>query len=681
MLRIFGALLAALALCAAAQAQVTLNTPLGTIGAPHDKILTEFLDKNQPEEAARYWGENRSWFWDNAAQHKELLARLKSAVNTPHEARMGPAEEALKPFAAEARPIADWAAVIRALAEARFALGAYRQLPIAVDDSLRSERFVSLDAIVATVTDVYVKSAPQAFAEYEHFANPPFAKAYPVEVPDDVVAEGYPALKPKLETAKGEQIALFSEVYAKALSPVQRDELARYAGAARYRELMPDGKPTVEGMQKLIAEISAGRLQLAALPVKLGFFWSPEAAKAGEFAVALNAPQTLPFREVRRRDLPMQLADRDVALFIDTDRTATSRNTRTTRQEHSSYKSSQRQVLNPAYLDAQALVQQKQLDQVRAESGGGFSFSLDPISLVAGLAKEAYTQTKTFAAKANLKQAQDQLAATPRTVAEDVIGDYRYEVTDVEVTRRMPFALYIIDVKNATYLKQATEVTERKRFEAADGLHPKDPERDQLAARYASPKALADYVESPASVEAGMLITTAFNVMNDANARPIAGLAQDVERGAQQAPTALLAALAAPAGSCDVFFENFMDQLKAARQCAADPESAKGVVERVAGQGVSVAETGILSAARTPELYKMVPANDERWLAMGDSAQPNCAAPIAVRNPQDQYIECVRVLSCGARTAACGREITRQNRGMACPEAAQRCMVVYPVPQ
>jgi hypothetical protein len=41
----------------------------------------------------------------------------------------------------------------------------------------------------------------------------------------------------------------------------------------------------------------------------------------------------------------------------------------------------------------------------------------------------------------------------------------------------------------------------------------------------------------------------------------------------------------------------------------------------------------------------------------------------------------VRVISCGARTAACGRELTRQNRTMACPEAAQRCMVVYPIPQ
>ena len=70
-----------------AQPQVPVP-PLGSIGAPHDKNLAELLDKNQPDDAARYWGENRSYFWDNAEQNKALLARLKSAVNTPHEARM-----------------------------------------------------------------------------------------------------------------------------------------------------------------------------------------------------------------------------------------------------------------------------------------------------------------------------------------------------------------------------------------------------------------------------------------------------------------------------------------------------------------------------------------------------------------------------------------------------------------
>ena len=56
-----------LVFCATAQAQVP---PLTSIGAPHEKNLADLLDQNKPEDAARYWGENRSYFWDNAEQNK-----------------------------------------------------------------------------------------------------------------------------------------------------------------------------------------------------------------------------------------------------------------------------------------------------------------------------------------------------------------------------------------------------------------------------------------------------------------------------------------------------------------------------------------------------------------------------------------------------------------------------------
>ena len=45
---------------------------LANIGAPHDKNLEALLDANKPDEAARYWGENRSYFWDNAEPLKAL---------------------------------------------------------------------------------------------------------------------------------------------------------------------------------------------------------------------------------------------------------------------------------------------------------------------------------------------------------------------------------------------------------------------------------------------------------------------------------------------------------------------------------------------------------------------------------------------------------------------------------
>ena len=669
------AVAAMLVLCAPAQAQVP---PLASIGAPHEKNLADLLDQNKLEEAARYWSDNRSYFWDNAEQNKALLARLKTSVNTPHEAKMAEAEVLLKPFAGQPQPIGEWAAVIKALAAARGPLDAYRALPLAADDSLRSDKFVALDKLVGDVTQVYVADAPAAFAQYDHLGMPPFTRAYPVQVPDEVIAAGYPALQPKLEAATGEQIAKISEAYGKALTGKQREELARYATAARYRELVPGGHLTAEAAAKVIGEIMASRMDAAALPVRFNFYWSQDAVKGAEVPIAFKPPANISMKEVQRRDLPMQLAASDVALFIDIDKPTLKRDTRNTRREYSRFKSSERQVLNPAYLDAQAAVQQKQLEQMRAESGGGLSFTLDPISLVAGLAKEAYTQAKTMAAKGNLKQAQDTLASTPRMLTEDVMGDYQYTISEQEVTRRIPLAIYIVDMKSGGYLKQTTEITEKQKFDAVSDLHPRDPDRDQILARFPPAKAMDDYLASTVSVESGIILSTALAVVKgDVATAPIASLPQDIERGAIVAPLAL--ALAAP-GSCDAYFDSFVDQLKFGR-CAAEAENLKGLAEAIGGPSRGVADTGILTTTRTPDIYKSVPANDERWVTANESAQPNCNSPIAVRNPQDAFMECVRMISCGSRAAACGRELTRQNRSMACPEAMQRCMVVYPVPQ
>src|SRR5438477_5663743 len=338
------AVVALLALSSGAPAQIP---PLASIGTAHEKVLAELLDKNQPDDAARYWGENRSYFWDNAEQHKALLARLKTAVNTPHEARMNEAIELLKPFSAQSLPLAEWANVIRVVSAARMALETYRALPIAIDDSLRSERFIALDGALSEVTQVYVSNAPAAFAQYDHFGMPLFTRTYPVEVPDEVIGAGYLALKPRFETANAAEIAKFSEGYAKILTGKQREELARFAMQARYREMVPGGKLTAEAAAKLIAEMSAGRLDPATLPVRFGFYWSQDAAKSGEVPLALKPPANISVRELSRRELAGRFAEADVAVFIDVDKPLLNRNTRSTRREYSRFKSSERQALNP----------------------------------------------------------------------------------------------------------------------------------------------------------------------------------------------------------------------------------------------------------------------------------------------------------------------------------------------
>ena len=501
--------------------------------APHEMRLQELLDRGQAEEAARYWGDNRSYFWDNAERNKPLLTRLRDTVNPPYEAKMSAAAAALQPYAAsavQAQP--SWSGVSHALAEARRTLDAYRVLPIAVDDFLRSERSLELDAVIGQVTDLYVKEAPAAFARYEHFGHTPFAKVYPVEVPDEAIAAGYSAMKARFERASAEQIAGFVETYGKALTPQQKSELAAAAGRARYRAIVPDGVITGERAMRLLSEITSGRLDPSGLPVKVTLFWSKEGADAGEFPVALKSPAAFSATELSKRDLPAKFAETEIVLFVDVHRTVVARATRGSRQERSSYKASTRQVPNPAWQQAQANLMQKQQEyqalsnqnqqlqnQARQISGGG-------LAGFAALLGSAAGHGAMLAASSQVRTAQTQLSNTPQMLSEDVLADYQFTVSEIEVTRRAPATVYLIDVKNGRYFKHTTEKREARKFESAE-VDPRDPQRDSILSRYTSAENVKVFTAAPETLEAQSLLE---GLKGASAPQPLTALDDDIDR-------------------------------------------------------------------------------------------------------------------------------------------------------
>src|SRR5260221_11393562 len=109
---------------------------------------------------------------------------------------------------------------------------------------------------------------------------------------------------------------------------------------------------------------------------------------------------------------------------------------------------------------------------------------------------------------------------------------YHYTITNVEVTRRLPLAIYVIHVKSNGYLKQTTDITEKQRFEAVDGLHPRDPERDQILSRFPASNAINQYVATPVSTEAGSVLSAALRAMHgEVGAQPTTTAPHDIQAG------------------------------------------------------------------------------------------------------------------------------------------------------
>lgn len=143
------------------------------------------------------------------------------------------------------------------------------------------------------------------------------------------------------------------------------------------------------------------------------------------------------------------------------------------------------------------------------------------------------------------------------------------------------------------------------------------------------------------------------------------------------------AAAAAPAtgGRCDAYFNTMIEDLKAVgRQCGVRSERMESLVDMIQGRATRAAGQGIIHTTADPDLFKVIPPGDARWSASGDWIEPNCRAPLLVRNQQESFMECYRVFVCGIRAATCAQNLARQSQNLPCMAASQQCLAANPVP-
>lgn len=135
-------------------------------------------------------------------------------------------------------------------------------------------------------------------------------------------------------------------------------------------------------------------------------------------------------------------------------------------------------------------------------------------------------------------------------------------------------------------------------------------------------------------------------------------------------------------GACDIYFNTLIGQLtNKAGQCGINSGRLGSLTDMVYGPSTRSAKQGIINSTEDPELFRIIPPGDNRWYVQGEWAEPNCSAPLLVRNQQESFMECYRTYVCGLRAAYCARDLSRRTKGLACPAASQRCLVTNPIPQ
>jgi len=158
-------------------------------------------------------------------------------------------------------------------------------------------------------------------------------------------------------------------------------------------------------------------------------------------------------------------------------------------------------------------------NQARQISGGGFAGFAALLSSAAG-------HGAMLAATNQLRAAQTQLNNTPQMLSEDTVSDYQFTVQEIEVTRRAPATVYLIDVKNGRYYKHSAEKREARKFESAE-VDARDPQRDAILSRYTSAENVKVFTSAPETLEAQALLE---GLKSAGAPLPLSALGDDIDR-------------------------------------------------------------------------------------------------------------------------------------------------------
>lgn len=348
----------------------------------------------------------------------------------------------------------------------------------------------ALAAGLAEIKEKWRRSAPGAFASYDHTSGASFFDSYPLPLdPNAFMSAQASEIAVALSEASTDQIRGFVQLYAEHEPSLRKGAADLFM--ARY--LKENGAPTPVDLMSAIRAYTAAReagLEPASLNgLRVGFVQATSKTlllqKQIEFSAAVDLD--LPI-SADMLDLDKALADGgdapEILIIFDVAAAKASRRVVNRKTEGSRYIAGTRTVPNPAYHAAQIELQKRQMDLQSARSSGLSSqiqshtcFGMGCLGAALGNLAAAIAETK---AKSDANDLLDQLKTTPATLEEPIYESYSFDRAEVRGTKAMTVHYYIIDRRRREYFKSTFDAIDRRSFSVVYNLHQQDPKASEL---------------------------------------------------------------------------------------------------------------------------------------------------------------------------------------------------------
>lgn len=510
--------------------------------------IVELTEAGKLDEAAKLYAKFPEFFDEDREKYMPRLMVLADAINKREKPALN-AQIARIDGAGWPSAPAQWSEVKSRLTIAGETSDAYWTRPLLADGRFASPAANTLKEKIGNLESRIRTDAAGEFAKFDHFGERAFFKIYPVELDETAfLYEHFGAIRDRLAAAGKAELERFAGHFPREIflskgnfADADPDEMS---GDSNWRELSDLyvgavlREPGMQGKSDLATVLRAVDVARKAgfhpktVPnLKISFVevTSRTLLKEGQIEFPAEIVGDLPVQMVKA-DLDKALTNSaakaaDYLIVFDVAMAKTRRRITGKQRMPSRLIAGYRTQANPDYNMAQNELNQSQMElqnaQMQSASANaqfcqGFGCLGKMIAQIANIAIVGEAQEKNKAALAKL-------GSTPMTIEVPVYRDYNYDLAAVKGTKLMTVHYYVIDRKQKTYFKSTFDVEEKKTFNVAYSVHPKDPDREEHLENADTDDKVAAWEEAASSVKLSRLAD--HYLKNIAQSKPLPVLA------------------------------------------------------------------------------------------------------------------------------------------------------------
>ena len=477
--------------------------------------LADLVKAGNFEDAAKLFGEQSDYFTKNRAKQRPLLSQVADTIKAQHNPALETATSKLKAISWPS-PQSGWANVKQALIEARKTLSDYPDLAILKDPEFRTEAPATLDQAIRNLSKKIQQSAPQEFANFDHFETGNFFDAYAADLDaENFIDEHFATFEGKLTGATTARIRAFAGNYPKdMLGDARWGKLGDSYVAASLKE--SGGNTGLESILRAINGAATAGFKAKSVPgVNIGFVEVTSLTllknKQIEFSATIDVDLPVKFSKA---DLDEALTnpaaqEADYLVVFDVALAKASRRITKTQKMPARVLAEIKVVNNPEYRIAEAELRQAQLELQNASMDSAMASNRYCYGLecLGNMIATASANSKKQQARTQVDMAMQVLKATPQTIEEPVYARYAFDKATVKGTKSMTVNYYVIDRKKNKIFKSSFDISERQTFEVGYNIQSQDPDKDSHYEKVDKESDVSEWEDDHVPIKLSQLVT------------------------------------------------------------------------------------------------------------------------------------------------------------------------------